>query len=102
MSDTPETQPVEGVEILKLLREINAQARANGSALSSLDARVQAIEAQMRTSAPATAVTGLREQLADMHRILTEAEPLLHSGPARALRGTRRVTDYLKAGGSRG
>jgi hypothetical protein len=114
MTDTPETQPVEGAEILKLLRKIDAQTRTNGEALSKLAATLTAADeasaalatmldsrAAKRFDVHGKALAEVSEHLGAIGKVVAEAAPLLQSGPARALAGGRKVADYLK-GGRRG
>lgn len=113
MTDTPETQPVEGAEILKLLRKLDAQTRANGEALSKLAAGLTDVRTYTGDLAAAAAAHGkqlgevsehvstVQKVVIDIGEVVAAAAPLLQSGPARALAGGRKVADYLK-GGRRG
>lgn len=96
MTDTPETQPVEGAEILRLLRTIDAQVRSNGAVLSRCEIAINDVRRQLHgPDADGDRLADMRAQLDGMSEVLQRAAPLLDSAPARALAGGNSVLSML-------
>lgn len=96
MTDTSDRQPVEGAEILKLLREIEAQSRVNGEALTDLGRRVADIRGELDTltkelrrgnQSVDLSLKLLTERVNKVSAVVDRAAPLLDSAPARAMAG---------------
>lgn len=121
MSDNQESQPVEGAEILRVLRDIRAQVRSNGEQLTKCLTELQSLAVGQRNHTQTLAGIGEQLAAADQDRgalhgkvdgvagevariggVVDQAAPLLNSGPVRALggggvlqmiRGTRKSAD---------
>lgn len=101
MTDTPETQPVEGAQILKLLRKLDAQTRSNGEQLTKCVALLSDIHARLRgvVDPPddSDALQQLQASVNVIAGVVDQAAPLLQSRAVRALNGGG-VLGYLKGG----
>lgn len=111
MTDTPETQPVEGAEILRTLRKIETHQQNNARTLNEIRGQLADIAAQLAPAEvtgglmPPGRLTEVRQDLAQvivlvssMSEVVQRAAPLLNSGPARALAGGGGMLQALRGG----
>lgn len=106
MTDTPETQPVEGAEILKLLRKLDAQTRSNGEQLTKCVALLSDIHGRLRGQVDPEdehdALQRLQATMSVVSDVVEQAAPLLQSRAVKALRGGGSVLEHIRGGRPRG
>lgn len=89
------------------LKNIEEQVRSNGEQISKTQAQlsigIESLESAVIPPSDSPPVPGtVWAMLADIHKTVREAAPLLQSRAAKALRAGGSVIDYLKAGRSGG